>query len=307
MSVKFSNNGHSTLAASLTNSATSITVASGHGARFPSLSGSEYFYATLIDSSNNLEIVKVTARSSDVLTVTRAQESTTARAYAIGDRIELRVTAAGLVDATALDAVVADNSITAAKINVSGNGSAGQYLESDGDGSMTWSTVSSGTYSVHRIDSYSHASATNHSSGGSNYIDIAGGNTVNFTPTHANDFIFFTHYCRLNWGNYAQGADVYLMMKASSASIGSGDTKLNYNGQHATYTNTVTDIYMQVSKQIMVPCTNLTVGTTYYVEQAGAVHTGNGTMSFGGTATNASGYINGMHRHHVTMTHYKKN
>ena len=99
MSVKFSNNGHSTLAASLSNSATSITVASGHGARFPSLSSGEYFYATLIDSSNNLEIVKCTARSSDVLTVTRAQESTTARAYAIGDRIELRVTAQGLTEA----------------------------------------------------------------------------------------------------------------------------------------------------------------------------------------------------------------
>lgn len=98
MSVKFSNNGHSTLAASLTSSATSITLASGHGARFPSLSSGEYFYATLIDASNNLEIVKCTARSSDVLTVTRAQEGTTARAYAIGDRIELRVTAQGLVD-----------------------------------------------------------------------------------------------------------------------------------------------------------------------------------------------------------------
>ena len=98
MSVKFSNNGHSTLAASLTSSGTSITVASGHGARFPSLSSGEYFYATLIDASNNLEIVKVTARSSDVLTVTRAQEGTTARAYAIGDRIELRVTAQGLSD-----------------------------------------------------------------------------------------------------------------------------------------------------------------------------------------------------------------
>jgi ribosomal protein L18 len=100
VSVKFTNNGHSTLAASITSSGTSITVASGHGARFPSLSSGEYFYATLIDSSNNLEIVKCTARSSDVLTVTRAQESTTARAYAIGDRIELRVTAAGLNDAT---------------------------------------------------------------------------------------------------------------------------------------------------------------------------------------------------------------
>tara|TARA_R110002012_G_scaffold83360_3_gene209815 strand:- start:582 stop:1616 length:1035 start_codon:yes stop_codon:yes gene_type:complete len=123
MSVKFSNNGHSTLASSLTNSATSITVASGHGARFPSLSSGEYFYATLIDSSNNLEIVKVTARSSDVLTATRAQESTTGIAFAAGDRIELRVTAQGLVDVGTLDddavvtAKVADTAITGAKLN----------------------------------------------------------------------------------------------------------------------------------------------------------------------------------------------
>lgn len=169
MSVKFSNNGHSTLASSLTTSATSITLASGHGARFPSLTGSEYFYATLIDSSNNLEIVKVTARSSDVLTVTRAQESTTARAYAVGDRVELRVTAQGLVDVgtpaadsiinsmiaddavdtpqIADDAITAalidDNAVGAAALNVSGNGSSGQYLESDGDGTMSWSTVTS--------------------------------------------------------------------------------------------------------------------------------------------------------------------
>ena len=96
MSIKFANNAHSTLASGINTSATSITDASGQGARFPSLTGSEYFYATLIDTSNNLEIVKVTARSTDVLTVTRAQESTSARSFSSGDRIELRITAAGL-------------------------------------------------------------------------------------------------------------------------------------------------------------------------------------------------------------------
>jgi|TARA_Y100000015_G_C2382514_1_gene85662 ribosomal protein L18 len=147
MSVKFSNNGHSTLAASLASNGTSITVASGHGARFPSLSSGEYFYATLIDASNNLEIVKVTGRSSDVLTATRAQESTTARAYAIGDRIELRVTAQGLTDATTIandsitTALIADNAVTAAKLNISGNGTAGEAVLSDGDGSFSYGTA----------------------------------------------------------------------------------------------------------------------------------------------------------------------
>ena len=156
MSVKFANNAHSTLASSITTSATSITVASGQGARFPSLSSGEYFYATLIDTSNNLEIVKVTARSTDVLTATRAQESTTARAFASGDRIELRVTAQGLVDATtiqadqivnsmiATDAVnsdsIAANAVTASELNISGNGTAGQSILSDGDGSFSYGT-----------------------------------------------------------------------------------------------------------------------------------------------------------------------
>lgn len=99
MSVKFANNAFGTLNAGINNSATSITLSSGQGARFPTLASGEYFYATLIDTSNNLEVVKCTARSTDVLTVTRAQESTTAQAFAIGDRIELRVTAAGLTDA----------------------------------------------------------------------------------------------------------------------------------------------------------------------------------------------------------------
>lgn len=97
MGVKYTNNAYSTLASGITNVATSISVQAGHGARFPSIAdANEYFYCTLADSSNNLEIVKVTARSTDTLTVTRGAEGTTNRAYTSGDRIELRVTAAGL-------------------------------------------------------------------------------------------------------------------------------------------------------------------------------------------------------------------
>jgi hypothetical protein len=95
MGIKFANSAFATLASGINNSATSITLTTGQGARFPSLSAGDFFYATLIDTSNNLEIIKCTARSTDVLTVTRAEESTTARAFSAGDRIELRVTAAG--------------------------------------------------------------------------------------------------------------------------------------------------------------------------------------------------------------------
>ena len=96
MSVKFSNNAKTTLSSGITSSATSIAVADA--SVFPSISGSEYFYVTFEDLSGNVEIVKVTAVSSNTLTVVRAQESTTARAYASGDKAENRLTAGSLND-----------------------------------------------------------------------------------------------------------------------------------------------------------------------------------------------------------------
>jgi hypothetical protein len=96
MTVKFSNNASATLATSINTAVTSIQVTAGQGGQFPSLGSGEYFFATLVDSSNNIEIVKVTGRASDILTVVRAQDSTTAKSYLAGDKIELRTTAASL-------------------------------------------------------------------------------------------------------------------------------------------------------------------------------------------------------------------
>lgn len=96
MSVKFSNNGKTTLSSGISSTATSITVADA--SVFPSITGSEYFYMTLEDVSGNVEIVKVTSVSSNTLTVTRAQESSSGRAFSAGDKAENRLTAGGLND-----------------------------------------------------------------------------------------------------------------------------------------------------------------------------------------------------------------
>lgn len=103
MPALFSNTASATLASSISTSSTSITVSTGLGALFPTVVAGTYFYATLTDSSNNLEIVKVTARAADILTVVRAQEGTAARAYAAADKIELRITAAALGNFVQLD------------------------------------------------------------------------------------------------------------------------------------------------------------------------------------------------------------
>ena len=65
--LQLKNNAYGTLSASINNSVTTINLTGGHGSRFPSLTGSQFFYATLINTSNNVEIIKVTARSTDAL------------------------------------------------------------------------------------------------------------------------------------------------------------------------------------------------------------------------------------------------
>lgn len=92
MGIKLKNNAFSTLASSISASNTGIVVAAGEGARFPTLASGDYFYATLESTGGTTEIVKVTARSGDTMTIARAQEGTSAQSFLAGSRIELRVT-----------------------------------------------------------------------------------------------------------------------------------------------------------------------------------------------------------------------
>jgi hypothetical protein len=86
----FSNNVVTTLNGAITAIATSIPVTDG-GA-MPSPTGGNFFLVTLSDGTN-VEIVKCTARSTNTLTLVRAQEGTTGFAFADLDAVELRATA----------------------------------------------------------------------------------------------------------------------------------------------------------------------------------------------------------------------
>lgn len=115
MPIKFANNAETTLSSAVSTSATSIPVVDA--SVFPSITGSDYFLVTLVDSGDNTEIVKVTAVSSNTLTVSRAREGTTARSYQIGDKVENRLTAGGLADLNTrtdvdLDTMTGDGSTT---------------------------------------------------------------------------------------------------------------------------------------------------------------------------------------------------
>ena len=95
MSYLAKNNASSTLAGAILATDTSITVQVGQGDRFPVVVAPDYSFITFEDSVGNIEIVKITARAAaaDTMTIVRAQESTTAKAYPSGTIVSLRPTA----------------------------------------------------------------------------------------------------------------------------------------------------------------------------------------------------------------------
>lgn len=91
----YKNNATSTLAAGAGAAATALTLEAGGGDSFASPSSGDWQMIT-VTSGSVIEIMKMTARTGDVLTVVRAQESTTAAVWAIGAKVEARLTAAML-------------------------------------------------------------------------------------------------------------------------------------------------------------------------------------------------------------------
>jgi hypothetical protein len=91
--ILFADNASTTLASGITTSDTTIVVAAGTGIEFPAPGAGQIAYATLEDVSGNIEVVKITSRTTDSFVVVRGQDSTTPKAFASGTQFEQRVTA----------------------------------------------------------------------------------------------------------------------------------------------------------------------------------------------------------------------
>lgn len=96
MALLYANNATSKLTANISNTDTSITVTSGEGSKFPAPTGGNTFMVTVTDSTGAYEIMSCTARTADALTVIRAQEGTTARAFSSGAYIGNHFTAGSI-------------------------------------------------------------------------------------------------------------------------------------------------------------------------------------------------------------------
>ena len=120
MAQLFTNNATGTLSAAITSIATSLTLQTGQGAKFPALSGGNTFTVTLVGLTSTVEtsweIVLVTALTGDTMTIVRAQEGGTALAWPISTVVGLRLTAA-----------VAQNAAAAGYINIPQNAQSAAY------------------------------------------------------------------------------------------------------------------------------------------------------------------------------------
>ena len=93
--IVFENNSNAILSVGIDNATTTITVASGQGANFPSITApNEIFFITLHNYAAQLvEICRVTDRVGDVFTVLRGQDGTSGLNWAVADTvIQSRVT-----------------------------------------------------------------------------------------------------------------------------------------------------------------------------------------------------------------------
>ena len=90
----FANNAVGVLASSIDSSATTLSLNTGYTLPDP---GANWYYCTAVliteGAETAWEIIKVTAKSGDSLTIERAQDGTTARSWAAGTVLELRPTA----------------------------------------------------------------------------------------------------------------------------------------------------------------------------------------------------------------------
>lgn len=104
------NNAVSRLATPLAAAGNQLTLQAGDGNRFPSPKNGDWVPLTLVkpaDTGVALEHVRATARNGDVLTISRAQEGSTAQDFPAGTIVELRLTAGvleGKADKDALNA-----------------------------------------------------------------------------------------------------------------------------------------------------------------------------------------------------------
>ncbi|EKD22479.1 MAG: hypothetical protein ACD_85C00011G0003, partial [uncultured bacterium] len=119
---------------------------------FPAPTGGDFYLLTLVGLNDNgqeatWEVVKVTAKTSNTLTVVRAQESTAAATWPVGATVQLRLTAGTVATQDALVSGLATKEPTIAV------GTTAQYRRGD----KTWQTLDKAAAGLANVDNTADA------------------------------------------------------------------------------------------------------------------------------------------------------
>ena len=197
-------------------------------------------------------------------------------------------TTLGLGSLATLSAVgasqITDNSVGAAELNVSGNGSANQYLASDGDGTFTWKNVPNDNVSKSNFISVA-ASLTGDDtirigdSGNDTTVEIRGNLTVSGTTTTVNSATLSVADNQVILNSDVTGAPSedggIAINRGTSDDV---DLKWNETSQRWQFTNDGTNYYnIPTSSEY----TNNTGDITGVTVTAGAGLTGGGSATSG--------------------------
>lgn len=205
MALKLTNNATSRLSGAVNGTQTTISVTAGDGAKFPALAATDFFPLTVVKADGTFEIMRATARTGDTITVTRAQEGTTALTFAPNDRVELRITAATLLyfwnpdndgagsglDADTLDGFMSSQAATANTVavrdanarlpgDITGNalGNAATATAAQGSTFATQQTAAEGQL-IARLTGQNDAYVYN-GAGAWGLFSASGGNAINY-------------------------------------------------------------------------------------------------------------------------------
>ena len=149
--------------------------------------GSAGFLSVLDDTNTNMSFT-LTADSGSNQTISNGNTLDIAGGASI-------TTSVGNTDTVTID--VTDNTIGAAELNVSGNGSTSQFLRSDGDGTFSWAvptdtnTNTQNTTTLSFVDSSNDIIIRNTTGGagsGTDDIKIVAGSNITLTHTDADNF-----------------------------------------------------------------------------------------------------------------------
>ena len=226
----------------------------------------------VIQSYDNYSVSGTTLTLGGTLNNNRVEILYVGRTFGSVNAPDNSVTTAQLQDNIISTAKLQNNSVTSSKLNGLGN------------------------YVIEKIDEYHYGTEVTTTSA-TNYIDIAGGNTINFTPTSTSDIIVISGMNLVYAQNSASGVGIGIA-RALSSSITSGDTHIARTGRHAFYVNAASNYNVA---SIVATQTGLTAGITHYYEMFGMVHGSSGERKWNTNVSNALDEA----KHKLIGVHYK--